>query len=157
PANHKVNAIWSLDFAPDGKRVAFGDSHGGVWTWDFTSDPRLLGRHEPKPKRDSDIVRFVHFFDNETRVSIAEDATPKRWDLGKKPTSRDLTRFDIPQNGSLFRVAISPDEKWYAAAPKGEFVLLRSVDGERSIPIRLGPREYARAVAFDPKSERLAV
>jgi WD40 repeat protein len=161
PEGEQVNSIWSMDFAPDGKRVAFGDSHAGVWVWDFKTEPRLLGRHGEFKLR-FNFVRSVHFFDNNTLVSAAEDGTLWRWDLDRNPPGRDLKPFPIPKGATVFRVTVSPDDKWFAAAAQGardenQVVVVRSVDGKTSKPIRLKDREFARAVAFDTKSERLFV
>ena len=156
----QVNAIWSMAYALDGKSVAFGDSFGGVWIWDFKEAPKRLGKHPNKPVvGTTNKVRFVHFFDNHTLVSVAENGTANRWDPSKGPQNPDpLKDFDTEGN-AIFRVALSPDEKWYAVAVKKPLVVLRSVDGDatKNRKIKIKQSEFARAVAFDVKSDRLAV
>jgi WD40 repeat protein len=169
PEGEQVNSIWSMDFAPDGKRVAFGDSHGGVWLWNFTFPrgrlgwtwdftPQRLGKH--KSNREYNFVRFVHFSDNNTLVSVAEDGSVTEWTLGRNASVTARPGFEVPKSASIFRVAISPDGKWYAVAVQGggkARVLLRRVNEKTPREIPLEKDQYARALAFDTKSERLAV
>jgi WD40 repeat protein len=152
----QADAIWSLAYAPDGKRVAFGDSFGGVWIWDFTNDARLVARHGHKRDK-TNKIRLVHFYDEETLLSVAEDGSIRRVDLLPQGVNvKALDPFET-NNKTIFRVTISRDKKWFAAGIEGNFVLLRSLDGKTKHQISLQEREFPRAVAFDRDSERLAV
>jgi WD40 repeat protein len=165
------NAIWSLAYAPDGQRIAFGDSLGGVWLCDLTAKKNKQGElpcsrlyQHPAPKsgdetKDTNVVRLVHFFGKNQLYSLAEDGSARLCDLDtsevKKMKSFDNEGFDI------FHATVSPDGNWFAAVTKGPVILLRSVDGDskKSHKLRLGrdSLEFGRAVAFDPTSKRLAV
>jgi WD40 repeat protein len=156
PEGKQSNSIWSLDYAPDGNSVAFGDSFGGVWTWDFKSAPVRLGDHGSGNKQN--IVRFVHYFTKDVLASAAQDGSIWRWDLSEKEVrSKKLDSF-ATGNLPVYRVAVSQDEKWLAAGCEGPLVILRSSsDGKESFAINLEEFEQVRAVAFDSANRGLAV
>jgi WD40 repeat protein len=162
------NSIWSLAYAPDGQRIAFGDSLGGVWLCDLTAKKNSEGQlpcsrlyQHPVPKKDetkeTNVVRLVHFFRKNELYSVAEDGSVRRYDLDTKKKPTEEEPFKIGDH-ALFRAAVSPDEKWIAVVTKGPVLIVRSVsDPTKGRRFTLGAREFGRAVAFDPSSKRLAV
>lgn len=166
-AGEPSNAIWSMAYAPDGQRVVFGDSFGGIWTWDFTHEPVRLGKHPDQLGKDeTNVVRLVYFTDKNTAVTIAERGSICQWEA----TKADSTPTAVDSFGTggrpIFRVALSPDHQWYAAAVDEQLlgqerepvVLLRKTGGKQpATTIRFNKYERARAVAFDPDSASVAV
>jgi WD40 repeat protein len=163
------NAIWSMAYAPDGQQVAFGDSFGGVWTWDFTRDPVRLGKHpDPLAADETNQVRLVYFADRNTVVTIAERGSICQWDATKPDATPKAVEAFGTGGRPIFRVTVSPDHQWYAAAvdpnPKlqganrNPVVLVRKAGSKQTpIAITFTNNERARAVAFDPESKRLAI
>jgi WD40 repeat protein/uncharacterized caspase-like protein len=165
PQEENYYAVWSVAFAPSGKRIAFGAGDGSVFVWNFLPGDgqkyQWCGRDKITTKPDGDptnIVRLVRFLDENTVLSVAEDGTVSKWALGdKKPVRTDLEPV-TDRYRSLSRVIVSPDGKWLAAAFKGPAVAVRSLDGKQTRDFALKDGEFPRALAFDPRKEnRLAV
>ena len=160
PKGEQTNSLWSIAYAPDGGSVAFGDSFGGVWTWDFKELSTARQTFRPAAVGTTNKVRHqLHLLTNAVDFRRRGERDSESLGSVREPSLDPLKNFDTEGN-AIFRVALSPDEKWYAAAPANKpFVVLRSVDGDpaknRKIPLNEG--EIARAVAFDLNSERLAL
>jgi WD40 repeat protein len=154
-------AIRALAFAPSGKRVAIGPEDGTVWVWDTAQD--RAQRLSPAPKAGFvNRVRFLHFRDENTLLSMAADGVLLEWNV-KTATARELFRLD--NRFSYFRVILSPDGQWLAAAghivkapekPTKPIIALRSMDGRQNRDIALNSGDFARCLAFDSRGTRLA-
>ncbi|HVS35226.1 MAG TPA: hypothetical protein VMS17_06560, partial [Gemmataceae bacterium] len=161
-ATGNVSAYWAAAFAPSGQRAVFGAGDGSVWLWDLEKHAfRRLGK--PESNAPFNTVRLVRFEDESHVLSVSEDGSLLRWTLGRDDP--DLVK---KLGFTVFKAEISPDGKWLAAAAKGPLVTIRSlVDETEFRDIKLkgfetfhpGQKdgEYANALAFDPKSSRLAV
>ncbi len=155
-----VGAFWASAFAPSGRRVAFGGD-GSVWIWELDSHTfHRLGK--PDSDASFDTVRLLRFTDEDHLLSLVEDGRLLRWTIGA--ATPDLV-MDL--KFPVFRAEISSDGRWLAAAAKGPLVTIRSLVNDQFLDIKLkgfenfrpGRKdgEYANALAFDPKSNRLAV
>jgi WD40 repeat protein len=157
-----VRSIRALAFAPSGKRLAIGSEEGRVWLWDLAEEkPVLLGAH-PTPGKDKvNYVRLLHFFEEETLLSVPEQGSPLRWTRGQKDP---LPLTVWPRGGgSLYRVVLSPDGKWLAGAEKQlaadntRGILVCSLNGTRQQKITLADGQFGRSLAFAPDGRMLAV
>jgi WD40 repeat protein len=149
--------VMAIAFAPDGGRVAYGTADGTVWLWDFQTN-RSLGRLVPNEgKGEFNRVRLLRFFEKDILLAIAENGTVVRWELGgRQPVREDLPAVRV-ERYSWFRVALSADGKWLAAAAKGPVVAVRSLDGKQRRDVVLTAGQFPRAVAFAPDGKKLAV
>lgn len=158
------HSVWSIAFSPSGNQIAYGTEDGGVLLWDLARPgaPVRLGKHEGKEA--FNYVRLVTFLAEDRIVSVAQNGQVCQWDTARPGAApATLLRF---QGSSLFRVTMSADRKWLAAVNQD-----RAADGKRRVRLELAsldgkqlkelplprPDDYARCVAFDPRSERLAV
>jgi WD40 repeat protein len=155
------DTIFALAFAPSGKRVAYGTWTGTIWLWNHAEKTKLdhwfVGASKKNAQKN--VVRFIRFEDEDTLITTAADGRVLRWDVSKtNPQPDELFRFGEGSATDLYRVVLSPDNKWLAAAHSQGLVELRSFpDGKTVKRIRLGEREFARSLAFDATGPRLAV
>jgi WD40 repeat protein len=155
-------------FSPSGDQLAFGAEDGSVWLWNLASDRdndvRRLG---PGSKDKSfNSVRLLVFEKENQLVSVGWDGRVLEWNL-EQPMAEPRFRFRFFDNedgkADLYRVVLSADGKWLAAAGWHPSVQIRSLDGkERKNDIVLSgrrafPVRVARSLAFDATSQRLAV
>jgi len=169
-----TQTIWAVTFSPSGKKVAYGTDLGSVWVWDLASgkknDVQFVGRHAERAKKPLNHVRFLHFTDEETLLSVAEDGLALQW-TATKPQVRaggaagwakqEQFRFEhfTNANADVYAVARSPDGQWLAASGKGaRIVTLRSlVTGKTKVVDWPVPRHYVKCLAFDAAGKRLAI
>ena len=156
--------IWSLAFSPNGKQLAFGTGDGSVWLWNLAAreanDSKRLGQHAGEPGGVSprivvNRIRLVAFLDDSRLISASEDGRVLTWEAGRpEGARRGFLRFDsVP----LFRVALSPDRQWLAAAGEKSLVQVRSLDEKKSKDIELPAGNFPHSLAFDASGTRLAV
>jgi WD40 repeat protein len=150
--------VMATAFAPEGRRVAYGTADGTVWLWDFRTN-RSLGRLPPNGgKGEFNRIRLLRFLDKDTLLAIAENGTGARWNLAaERPVRELLPPVHAKEAASWFRVTLSADGKWLAAAAKGPIVAVRSLDGKQQKDVSLPAGQFPRAVTFAPDSKRLAV
>jgi WD40 repeat protein len=128
------------------------------------NDVRRLGKETDK--RGENPVRLLYFEDEARLLSVARDGRALLWDLGR-PAGAAVDRFrffaDQERAPDLYRVAVSADGKWLAAAGWHPRIEIRSRDGRNARPpIVLAeraelPTRVPRSLAFHPRGERLAV
>lgn len=157
-----VNAIWSIAFSADGKRVAYGGSDGSVWLWEpGARSLRRLGAH-PGQGAATNRVRLIAFLAAGRLLSVAADGTVLEWRVDAGGTPEQLFQFERVKN--LQCVALDATKEWLAAGgqalAEGETastVELRSLDGKRRKWLRLPKQHFPKGLAFDGASRRLAV
>lgn len=150
--------IWSLAHSKTSSDIAFGTGDGSVWLWKraSTRPKSVVQRSRPAPGRATNRVRLVAFLtDDKHLLWVTEDGSVQRAGavfLDDSPKA--LFRFE---SAPLFRAALSPDQKWLAAAGEKSRVEVRSLDGKLKKDIELPAGHFPHSLAFDAKSERLAV
>jgi WD40 repeat protein len=148
--------IWSLAYAPSGKQIAAGTADGSVWLWELNGklngNFKKLGQHAGEAGK-SNRVRLVEFTNGTQLVSVAKDGTVLRWDT-TKAASTSLGKLKSP---NVSAAALSPDHKWLAAAGEDNFAELFALDAKTSRQLPLPEGHYPNSLAFDARSERLAV
>ena len=178
------DAVMTVNFHPDGKRIGFGTADGSLWLWEpvkldepaldgrVWSAPVRAGRFEPtrnkKGEEKYNFPRDIHFPDWNKLVSVSLNGQVLACDLRVKLTDdpdvappAGTTLFDVNDGVKpkfpVNQVEWTADGKWLAIATKGNLVLLRSADGKRMVPIELPKDHFARSLAIDAKGEKLAI
>jgi WD40 repeat protein len=159
-------SVWSMTFDATGSQLAYGDQDGGVWVWDLeegkATEPRSLGKHDPRPDHKPNYVRLVMYWGKGQVISVDATGEVRLWKVpppGQAAAGRQLFRFETR---AVFRAAVSPDGMWLAVASeanKAVYVELCSfVDGlpRRKIYSRQAGH-VPHSLAFDHQSRRLAV
>jgi WD40 repeat protein len=134
----------------------------------FEIDAELLEKLKVKP--DFNFPRSLRFTRANTLIGVSEFGQVLECDLAAERSADPRTA--PPVGKTLFNVSVNPgvkerhhircaewsaDGKWLAAATTGSVALLRSADGQRSIPIYLGEDEFVRSIAIDATGKRLAL
>ncbi len=168
--NLQDQTIWAVAFAPDGNVVAFGAEDGYVGLWNLagkTNDVTVLVPSAPAGTRNP--VRLLSFRDAKHLLAVTADGFVREYDIGNPAAPKQLFETTVKN----LRVAtLSADRRWLAAvsefdSPDGwlEVVDLQAKESSRPQNPLQRPKdrpgvEYtllAHCVAFDAKSERLAV
>jgi WD40 repeat protein len=177
------NVVHSVAFHPDGERVAFGTADGSLWIWKpeklaketkgraFNS-PLRAGKHEalknPDGKAEYNFPRRIWFPDANTLVSVAQSGQVLQCKIDGNLTS--VPAAPIPEGKTLFnvndgqakryrvyRAEVSTDGKYLAAASAGPQVVVRNLADNSTNAIAFEENQFPRSIAWQPKSNRLAV
>ena len=177
------NVVHSVAFHPDGERIAFGTADGSIWFWKpeklaketkgraFNS-PVRAGKHEALKNQDGkaeyNFPRRIFFPNANTLVSVAQSGQVLECKLDSAMTSDPAA--PIPEGKTLFnvndgqakrfrvyRAEVSTDGKYLAAASAGPQVVVRSLADNTTTAIALDENTFARSIAFQPKTNRLAL
>jgi WD40 repeat protein len=153
--------VWSMDFAPSGREVAYGGQDGSVWVWGLRAGkptrPCLVAQHKGGPYN---FTRLVKYLGPSSVLSVSDSGHVLLTHVPAEgaPTPRPLFRFKTP---AVYRAVASPDDRWLAAVSNAAglpFVELRSLPGgEKARYLELPPWHYPHSVAFDPRNNRVAV
>jgi WD40 repeat protein len=157
--------IRALAFSPSGGRLAIGTEDGSVWIWDLSSGNANDVNRLNKASGTVNQVRLLVFEDENQLVSVTRDGHVRAWNAGR-PGLAPVERFrflDALEAPDLYRVAVSADGRWLAAAGLDARVQIRSIDGrERRADLVLStsrqpPTRLPGALAFDATGNKLAV
>jgi WD40 repeat protein len=104
----------SLEFSPDGRRLAVGSGEGVVQILDGTplAGPGDAGQVRTLEGHGHAVVGLAYSPDGRRLVSASRDGTAKVWDAD---TGEDLLTFRGHQ-AAVSRVAWTPDGRWVASA-----------------------------------------
>lgn len=116
-------SFFTLDFSPDGRWLAAGDSANGVQVWDTGSGElfQTMAGHAGRPDRSSGLVWKVAFSpDGAYLASAGGDATLRLWEVATGDLLETL-------NGHALAVtcaAFSPDGRWLASGSLDASVMI---------------------------------
>jgi WD domain, G-beta repeat len=145
--NHN-DAIFSVAFSPDGKRLAAGSHDGTVKLWDASTGEELRTL-----KGHSDSVRSVAFSPDGKRLATgSHDGTAKLWDTSTGEELRTLKGH----SSDIWPVAFSPDGKRLATGSNDGTVKLWDANTGQELLTLKGHSDSVWSVAFSPDGKRLA-
>ena len=146
----QLSAIFALDFSPDGRMFATGDSDGDVRLWhsNGTAGATLKGH-----RGDVEDVAFAP--DGRTLASVSADGTLRLWDLATG-RAKVVKITDDDAANELQSVTWSPDGATVVTGGWGESgVRVLAPDG--TVEKRLPVDGDVTAVSFSPDGATLAV
>lgn len=140
----------SLDFSPDGKSLAVGDSEGIIAIYDLgTMEPR----GEPLKGHDGPVSVLAYSSDGRSLVSAGRDATLRVWDVvARKPLIPPLTGHD----GAVWGMTLSRDGSTLASGSIDNTVRLWDAASGKQLAVLLGHAALCEDLAFSPDGKVLA-
>lgn len=160
PTKAGFQSVRAIAFSPSGKRIAFGSADGSVWLWrpeaKGQEELKWLGKHS-SGKTGFNLVRLLHFLNEEKLLSAAQNGEVFQWDLAAHEAGPQQLKLFEDVGREIHDVALSPDARWLAArATKGAYIYVRSFDGQRK-DIKPAGCDLLSGLAFSPSGEHLAV
>ena len=147
-------AVWSLDFSKDGRRLASGGSDGKAILWDVKSGKplQIFMRLEDKYRSQRHLARPVALSPNGKRLAAGhQDSKILIWNLKSR---KEVTKHP-GHEGAVFDVAFSPDgKKLYSG---GRDATIRTWDVRSGKEIRRVADPVAAVLSLDlsPDGETL--
>lgn len=125
-----TNTVWSVEFSPDGRRLASSSRDSTIRIWDVNTRTilaQLIGS--------ADEVRCVAFSpDGQWLISTGDEGTVRIWDM----TTFQLVgaplknHFDEDGYGEGYRLAFAPNGQWFATCGTLPYTFnLRTLDIEQ--------------------------
>jgi len=145
------DAVWSVDFSPDGRTLASASNDGTLIIWDMTTGQPI---DQPLYTQTGGIWSVDFSPDGKTLASGGTDGTIILWDVAtRKPLGRPLRGH----TDQLRSVAFSPDGRTLASGSLDQTVILWDMGTQKSIgePLR-GHTNFVLSVAFSPDGQTLA-
>jgi serine/threonine protein kinase/Tol biopolymer transport system component len=140
--------VWSVDWSPNGSRVASASADSTAQAWDAES-----GDHLTVYSGHTDTVYAVSWSPDGKRVASAGyDKTVQVWD----PTFGDHFYTYHGHKGWVWTVAWSPDGKHIASAGEDRTVQVWDAANGSHVNSYHGHTDYVHAVAWSPDGKRIA-
>jgi WD40 repeat protein len=148
PVSHHEKTISSVDFSPDGSRLASGGGDNTIKIWDEATGGLLITL-----QGHSGWVTSVAFSPDGARLaSGADDKTIRVWDAQKGELQTRLQGHYAP----VTTVAFSPDGARLASGSRDETIKLWDAATGELLTTLEGHSSSVESVAFSPNGARLA-
>lgn len=144
------NTVYSVDWSPDGSKLASGDWDDNVHVWDATTGANLL----TMSGHSRAVVNVAWSPDGTKIASISDDMSVRIWDAA---TGTALQTF-TGHSGRLDSIAWSPDsKKVVSASPIDETVRVwDTTTGASLLTLALPSASGQTSVAWSPDGAKLA-
>ncbi len=139
--------VFSMNFSPDGKVLAIGDTNGEIHLWQVSTFRQILTLrgHES-------WVWSVSFSpDGQMLASSSQDCTAKLWDIRTGQCLRTLQGSDLMRS-----VELSPDGKTLASGHVDSTVRLWDISTGACLKTLQGHARSVWSVSFSPDGQTLA-
>ncbi len=143
-----TDAVLSLAFSPDSKRIVSAAADGTIRLWDSANGKSLkvLRRHQGA------VSAVTYSADGRWLASAGHDGTVKLWE---EKSGAIRTEWRGPGN-AILALAFSPDGRWLAAAGRDRVIQLRSVMDGKLAHTYPGHHGDVLGLAFSPDGRTLA-
>jgi WD40 repeat protein len=140
----------SLDFSPDGKSFAAGDSEGTISIYDLNTMAQV---GEPLKGHDGPVSILAYNNDGRLLISAGRDATLRVWDVvARKLLVQPLTGHD----GAVWGMTLTPDGLTLASGSLDNTIRLWDPTSGKQLAVLLGHAALCEHLAFSPDSKILA-
>jgi WD40 repeat protein len=146
-------AVTSLDFSPDGTRLASGEADGSFILWDVATR-KMLG--QPQSAHSLEVTRVCFSPDGTMLATASLDATIGLWNV---PDGRFIDRLIGPRS-MVLSLAFSPDGKQLASGDRNNSIMLWRVGtpGDTLVTRHFfAANATPRSVAISPDGQIIAV
>ena len=138
--------VSALAFSPDGKTLATAGGVGAIMQWDVAARALLPASADPPVG-----PRHLDFSaDGKEIWSFADALTAHDWKTGKQ-----TRRIDVPHDGEIARLAISPDRTRIAGVDKSQRLVVWDETGKVVSTLGQAARIIFTAAAFSRDGKRL--
>jgi WD40 repeat protein len=138
--------VFSMNFSPDGKLLAIGDSNGEIHLWQVSTFKQILSL-----KGHESWVWSVSFSPDGQTLASSQDCTAKLWDIRTGQCLRTLQGSDLIRS-----VELSPDGKTLASGHVDATVRLWDVSTGECLKTLQGHDRSVWSVSFNPDGRILA-
>ncbi|MBW4610813.1 MAG: NACHT domain-containing protein [Hassallia sp. WJT32-NPBG1] len=143
-----ANTLW-VEFSPDGKLLASGDTNGKIDLWNVEN---VETRHVMSLQGHIGWVWTVKFSPDGKMASCGEDGTIRFWNINTGKSLHIIEAHSIRCSS----ISFSPDGKILASGGGDETVKLWDVNSRKCLKTFKGHTKILRMVAFSPDGEILA-
>ena len=139
------DTVWSVDFSPDGKWLAYGDEKGRLKVWDIQHKKLVRS-----VKADADKILSVRFSADSQFLAGSAFYRHTLWRLSEWQVHGKILGEALGLD-----IAFSPDSKMYTTSDLNGVVLRSMANGERIASLG-GDTDAIWSVAFSPDGRMLA-
>jgi|GEM_PF-284442 len=147
------DALQSLAFSPDGKRLASGGFRS-IRFWDTASPAKALREISAPFLGRITALRFLP----DGKKILAADSIPSQLGRLHEITldPEKVATFDTAHRDSIFSIALSTDGKRYATTSADKLITIRDAATNEIVTRLEGHTGYVMTAAFSPEGDRIA-
>jgi WD40 repeat protein len=150
------DSVPGVAFSHDGRMIAYGASDGSIKLVDAGTDTSVLILQRQNEWQPATTLTF--FPDGRLATGSYQRAGIEIWDSGSGTLLKTLkaTNSLVWGEGTIWSIAVSPDEKWVAAGDSDGSVRLWTQDNIQPAKSFFGHAKDVLSVAFSPDGKTIA-